>query len=87
MLGNISLLLQAPILNVQLLLDGLFIGAIFALAAYGLALVWGVMNVKNLAQGDLVMMGGYIAWVLTQVGIHPILGLPVAMVIMFASAG
>ena len=84
MLGNISLLLQAPILNVQLLLDGLFIGAIFALAAYGLALVWGVMNVKNLAQGDLVMMGGYIAWVLTQVGIHPILGLPVAMVIMFA---
>ena len=84
MLGNLSLLLQAPILNVQLLLDGLFIGAIFALAAYGLALVWGVMNVKNLAQGDLVMMGGYIAWVLTQVGIHPILGLPVAMVIMFA---
>ena len=84
MLSNLSLLLQAPILNVQLLLDGLFIGAIFALAAYGLALVWGVMNVKNLAQGDLVMMGGYIAWVLTQVGIHPILGLPVAMVIMFA---
>ncbi len=47
-------------LNIQLLLDGLFIGAIFALAAYGLALVWGVMNVKNLAQGDFVMMGGYI---------------------------
>ena len=40
-------------LNMQLLLDGLMIGAIFALAAYGLALVWGVMNVKNLAQGRL----------------------------------
>ena len=83
MLDNISLLIQAPILNVQLLLDGLFIGAIFALAAYGLALVWGVMNVKNLAQGDFVMMGGYITWWLGTVGIHPFFGLPVAMVFMF----
>ena len=58
MLDNLNLLILAPLLNVQLLLDGLFIGAIFALAAYGLALVWGVMNVKNLAQGDFVMMGG-----------------------------
>jgi len=84
MLDNISLLIQAPLLNVQLLLDGLFIGAIFALMAYGLALVWGVMNVKNLAQGDFVMMGGYIAWFLTTKGIHPFYGLPVAIVLMFA---
>ena len=83
MLDNISLLIQAPLLNIQLLLDGLFVGAIFALAAYGLALVWGVMNVKNLAQGDFVMMGGYIAWFLSTWGIHPIFGLPVAMVVMF----
>ena len=83
MMDNISLLIQAPILNVQLLLDGLIIGAIFALAAYGLALVWGVMNVKNLAQGDFVIMGGYIAWLLSTWGIHPIFGLPVAIVVMF----
>ena len=83
MLDNITLLTIAPLLNVQLLLDGLFIGAIFVLAAYGLALVWGVMNVKNLAQGDFVMMGGYIAFVMTKLGIHPILGLPVAIVFMF----
>ncbi len=83
MMDNLSLLVQAPVLNIQLLLDGLFIGAIFALAAYGLALVWGVMNVKNLAQGDFVIMGGYIAWFLSTWGIHPILGLPLAIVIMF----
>ena len=83
MMDNLSLLAQMPVLNVQLLLDGLFIGAIFALAAYGLALVWGVMNVKNLAQGDFVIMGGYIAWFLSTWGIHPILGLPLAIVIMF----
>ena len=64
-MSSLSLLAQAPVLNIQLLLDGLFIGAIFVLAAYGLALVWGVMNVKNLAQGDFVIMGGYIAWVLS----------------------
>ena len=84
MLDNLSLLGMAPVLNVQLLLDGLFIGAIFALAAYGLALVWGVMNVKNLAQGDLVIMGGYFGWYLGTMGLHPILALPIAAVVMFA---
>ncbi len=84
MIDNLLLLVQAPFLNVQLLLDGLFVGAIFVLAGYGLALVWGVMNVKNLAQGELVIMGGYIAWVMQDKwGIHPILAIPVAMVLMF----
>lgn len=84
MFDNISVLTQAPVFNVQLLLDGLFIGAIFALAAYGLALVWGVMNVKNLCQGEFVIMGGYFAYVSSQIGIHPILALAPAVVIMFA---
>ncbi|MDH3638404.1 MAG: branched-chain amino acid ABC transporter permease, partial [Gammaproteobacteria bacterium] len=83
MLDNIKLLILAPTLNIQLLLDGVFIGAIFVLSAYGLALVWGVMNVKNLAQGDFVIMGGYIAWLLSGWGVHPIFGLPVAIVVMF----
>ena len=65
MWSNISILIDAPIFNVQLLLNGLMVGAIFALAAYGLALVWGVMNVKNLAQGEFVIMGGYIAYYLS----------------------
>ena len=82
-MGNIAILTEAPVLNIQLLLDGLLIGAIFALAAYGLALVWGVTNVKNLAQGELVIMGGYIAWWLSTLGLHPILALPIAMVVMF----
>ena len=82
--SNFEVLGAMPVLNIQLLLDGLFIGAIFALAAYGLALVWGVMNVKNLAQGDFVIMGGYIAWWMSsEWGLHPILGLPVAIVLMF----
>lgn len=84
MFDNLSLLKLAPALNVQLLLDGVFIGAIFVLAAYGLALVWGVMNVKNLAQGEFVIMGGYFSWHLDSYGIHPIIGLPIVAAIMFA---
>ena len=84
MVENLSLLAQAPVLNIQILLDGLFIGSAYVLAAYGMALVWGVTNIKNLAQGDFVMAGGYIAVTLSNAGIHPILGLPVAVVVMFA---
>lgn len=84
MFDNINLLVIAPYLNVQLMLDGLLIGAIFVLAAYGLALVWGVMNVKNLAQGDFVIMGGYIAWQMGVWGINPMFAIPVAVVIMAA---
>jgi len=83
MLDNLTILTAAPVFNIQLILDGLFIGATFALAAYGLALVWGVMNVKNLAQGDFVIMGGYIAWWLGKQGLHPLWGLPVSIVVMF----
>ena len=63
MLSNLELLFYwAPIINVQIILEGIFVGAVFALSAYGLALVWGVMNIKNLAQGDFVIMGGYMAF-------------------------
>ena len=84
MLDNLQLLfVYAPVMNVQMLLDGIFIGAVFALAAYGLALVWGVMNVKNLAQGDFVIMGGYIAFTAHNLGIHPIFALPFIAIVMF----
>jgi branched-chain amino acid transport system permease protein len=83
---NFNLLFQFPIVNLKVIIDGVMVGAIFALAAFGLALVWGVMNVKNLAQGDFVIAGGYIAWYASsQMGtysIHPLLGVPLAFVIM-----
>ncbi len=83
-MSNIQLLFDVPILTVQIFLDGILVGAIFALAAYGMALVWGVMNVINIAQGEFVMMGGYVAFVLYEVGIHPLFGVPAAAVVLFA---
>lgn len=83
-IGNLDLLLEFPIVNLKIIIDGVMIGALFALAAYGLALVWGVMNVKNLAQGDFVIAGGYTAWWLVQLGIHPLLGVVAAFIVMWA---
>jgi branched-chain amino acid transport system permease protein len=80
---NLRLLFDAPVLSVQLLLDGILIGAIFALAAYGMTLVWGVMNIINVAQGEFVMLGGYVAFYLYKNGIHPLFGVPLAAVLLF----
>src|SRR3546814_4127872 len=41
------------------------------------------MNVINVAQGEFVMLGGYIVWALFQVGVNPVLGIPLAAVIMY----
>ena len=81
MLDNLQLLfVWAPIINLQVILDGIFVGAVFALSAYGLALVWGVMNIKNLAQGDFVIMGGYLALSLYY------LGIPLPLILIIVSA-
>jgi branched-chain amino acid transport system permease protein len=77
------ILLQAPFLNLQALIDGVMVGAIFALAAYGMALVWGVMNIINVAQGEYVILGGYITFAIYKAGIHPVAGLPVSFICLF----
>ena len=82
-MSNLDILIQAPIFSVQLLIDGLLVGAIFALAAYGMALLWGVMNIINVSQGDFVILGGYVTLTLYNFGIHPMFGVPVAAVVLF----
>jgi len=77
------LIFKAPILIVQASMDGILLGILFALIAYGMALQWGVMNIINIAQGDLVILGGYIAYSMYIVGIHPAYGVIVSPIIMF----
>ena len=43
-----------------------------------MALQWGVMNIINIAQGELVILGGYIAYTMYTLGIHPAFGVVVA---------
>jgi branched-chain amino acid transport system permease protein len=79
-MGNLDLLYHQPVLNLQLLIDGILIGAIFAFVAYGMALVWGVMNLVNVAQGEFVILGGYTVYFLARAGLHPLLAVPAAAV-------
>ncbi|GAC1535242.1 MAG: branched-chain amino acid ABC transporter permease [Myxococcales bacterium] len=82
-MDNLRLLFDAPPLSVQLLIDGFLIGGVFALAALGMALVWGVMGIINVAQGELVMLGGYATFLLYKAGVHPLFGVPVAAALLF----
>jgi len=77
------LIFQVPILMVQASMDGILLGILFALIAYGMALQWGVMNIINIAQGELVILGGYIAYTMYMMGIHPAFGVIVSPIIMF----
>ena len=83
MLDNLQLLfVWAPIINLQVILDGIFVGAVFALSAYGLASL-GCNEYKDLAQGDFVIMGGYLALSLHYLGIPLPLILIIVSVLMF----
>jgi branched-chain amino acid transport system permease protein len=82
-IGFDLLVFKIPILSLQASLDGILLGVLFALIAYGMALQWGVMNIINIAQGELVIMGGYVAYFMYVIGIHPAFGVIVSPVIMY----
>jgi branched-chain amino acid transport system permease protein len=72
-------------LFLQVLVNGVLLGGFYAIMALGLALVWGVLNIVNLAHGAFIMLGAYLSWYLYQyAGVDPFLGLPLTAVIMFA---
>src|SRR5260370_38143847 len=72
-------------LAVQLLINGLALGAAYALVALGFVLVLNATSAVNFAQGDMVMAGGYAAIALA--GLLPLPGillLPLVVVLMAA---
>lgn len=67
---------------VQLTVDGVLIGMLYALLAMGFVLVVKGSGVINFAHGELVMVGAYVgSWTMGDLGISPWIGLPLAMVI------
>jgi branched-chain amino acid transport system permease protein len=69
---------------VQLVILGLLEGGVYVAVGVGFGLVWGVLNIVNLAHGALVIVGGYITWQLfTAFGLDPFLTLPVDAVALF----
>jgi branched-chain amino acid transport system permease protein len=68
----------------QLLLFGVFVGAIYGVAAIGLALVFGVMRVLNVAHGELIMLGGYVSfWLFALWRVDPFVSLLATVPILF----
>ena len=67
---------------VGLLVSGVLLGGVYALAALGLSLAWGSSRVINLAHGMLMVLGVYIAY---SLGLHPAVLLPVVAAIGFAT--
>ena len=69
---------------VQLVILGLLSGGVYVAVGVGFGLVWGVLNIVNLAHGALVIIGGYVTWLLfTKLGLDPFLTLPVDAVLLF----
>jgi branched-chain amino acid transport system permease protein len=69
----------------QEIVFGLLLGGIYVGVAVGFSLIWGVLNIVNLAQGALVIVGSYVTWYLfSRWGIDPFLTLPVDAVVLFA---
>ena len=82
-MDGLQILFSAPIFSLQLIIDGILIGSIFALAAYGMALVWGVMKIINFAQGEFVILGGFIVYSLHKAGLNLFLCVPLAVIALY----
>lgn len=68
----------------QVLVNGLAVGGLYACIAVGFSLVWGVLNIINILHGSLIVLGGYLAFFAHHYwGINPFLFAPVAGAIMF----
>ena len=68
----------------QVMVSGVLLGAVYALLAIGLNLIFGVMRIINIAHGDLMMLGSYITfWLFTLWGVNPLISLLVGLPAMF----
>lgn len=70
--------------SLQLLVNVLMLAGLYAIIGVGFSLVYGVMNVLNVAHGAFIMIGAYVTFTLfTLLGIDPFLSIPVSMLVLF----
>jgi branched-chain amino acid transport system permease protein len=73
-----------PAMVGQVVISGLLAGALYSMVALGLALIFGVMRVINVAHGTILMLGAYTTfWWFQLLGINPYLSLLLSMPLMF----
>src|SRR5512142_3364867 len=70
---------------INVLLQGVLIGGLYAMFAAGLSLIFGVMRLVNIAHGDLIVLAAYVALMVTQgLGVGPLTSLLLVVPIMAA---
>ncbi len=74
-----------PALLLGQIFNGVSVGSLYLLAALGLALSFGLMRVINMAHGEMLMLGGYLAYLTLQVVPGP-LGIIAALPVAFIGA-
>jgi branched-chain amino acid transport system permease protein len=83
-LGDRSIPEGIPMLYLQVLINGLVLGGLYACIAAGFSLVWGVLNVINILHGTFIVIGSYAAYfAYVYFGIHPLFSIPIAALILF----
>jgi branched-chain amino acid transport system permease protein len=72
---------------IQSVLSGVLEGGNYALFCLGLSFVFGIMQIINMAHGEFLVLGGYIAyWLLVKLGVNPLLSRPAAALLAGGAA-
>jgi branched-chain amino acid transport system permease protein len=76
-------------LFIQATVNGIITAGLYALIAYGVLILLGILNIVNFAHGEFVMLGAYLAyWAFVGTGIDPLLtAIPVALIMFAGGAG
>ena len=61
---------MSDLFDPQLLVNGIAIGSILALAAIGLTLTYGILKLSNFAHGDFMTIGAYTSWLINAIGLN-----------------
>ncbi len=68
----------------QIIINGILKGGLYALMALGMSLIWGVMDIINIAHGAFIMLGAYCTyWFFSLLGIDPFISLFLSVAILF----
>ena len=71
--------------HVQILIDGILLGGLYACMGIGFSVIWGVMNIINLAHGSMIIMGAYITyWLWKDTGADPFATIPLSAAALFS---
>jgi len=73
-------MLGGPAILFQTVINGLLVGGVYGISALGLTLVWGIMDIVNLAHGEFMVLGAFLCFFLfSGAGVSPVLAALLAL--------